>query len=92
MNKTLNNNGYYFILILILIIFVLILTLFYYKNSNDKCTMKDDIINNKLQKIEDRLDENYENNKRTVVSTINYPTAIVDKDPKDMNSLEEFHV
>jgi len=53
--------------------------------------MKEDIISNKLKNIEDRLDENYENNKRTIVSTVNYPTAIVDKDPKSINSLDRIY-
>jgi len=83
--KNIVNTNLYFIIILIIIIILLSILIYYY-STQTKCTDIKDRIDILAKKV-----ENYENNKEVIVSTINYPTADIQKDPKTLNSLDRIY-
>lgn len=84
-------NEYYLIFIIIILILIfLIFFIIYNKNNCNECDINEDI-NDKIKNLEDKINENYENNKKTIVNTINYPTAVVEKNPKTLNSLDRIY-
>jgi len=91
MAKTICFNKYLFIILLILILlaFVAIFVL-YYKENKVSISGIDGIEDN-LKKISNNL-ESYQNNREEIVSNnIIYPNAVVEKDPKTMNSLDRIY-
>jgi hypothetical protein len=75
--------------------FIVIYLLYNQKNSCENKESKISIsgfggIEENLKKISNNL-ENYQNNKEEIISTVNYPTATIDKDPKTMNSLDRIY-
>jgi hypothetical protein len=89
-----------FVIILIILIIYIIVS-YYIQNNCIQCTIqknKDtEIITNKIKNIENNLQEttkrieNYQSNKETVVNTINYPNAVIQRDPKTLNSLDRIY-
>jgi hypothetical protein len=80
-------------IILILLIILIIYLIYSMTNYNCKNDTEQKIsisgfngIENNLKKISDNL-ENYQNNKE-VINTVTYPNAVIDRDPKTLNSLD----
>jgi heme/copper-type cytochrome/quinol oxidase subunit 2 len=79
-----NNQIIYIILIIVIII--LLGVILYFSITQYKCT-----IENKDNERYNNSKEDYENNKEVIVSTINYPTADIQRDPKTLNSLDRIY-
>jgi len=97
MAKTICFNKYLFLILFMLLclMFIVIYLLYNQKNSCENKESKISIsgfggIEENLKKISNNL-ENYQNNKEEIISTVNYPTATIDKDPKTMNSLDRIY-
>ena len=95
------DKNYLIIFLFILIIFISICIIYYIQNKCNKCdnTLYDkDVrynneINNKIQNIENNLKEannkieSYQNNKENIVNSVVYPSAVINRDPKELNAL-----
>lgn len=94
MAKTVCFDKNLFIIISILIILICYL-IYFITNSNDKCSKNISIdgvsgIEDNLKKISDNL-ENYQNNKEIITQTVNYPNAVINKDPQTLNALDRIY-
>jgi hypothetical protein len=95
MVKTICFDKNLFLLFIILIGLIIYLVSLIYQFQNNKCQNNEEKntisgIEINLKKLSDNL-ENYQNNKEIVTSTINYPTATIQRDPKEMNSLDRVY-
>ena len=88
MPKTFCINKNYFILGIFLLVFIIyILFTTYLQKKCIECSLeKEETIEKKENKK-----ENYENNKEVIVQTVNYPNAVIDRDPKTLNSLDRIY-
>jgi len=82
-------------LFIILILLVILIIYLIYSITNNTCKNDSEQkisisgfsgIENNLKKISDNL-ENYQNNKE-IISTVTYPNAVIDRDPKTLNALD----
>lgn len=78
-------------LILTIILLLIIYLIYFITSNNNKCEQKISIdgvsgIEDNLRKISDNL-ENYQNNKE-VISTVTYPSAVINKSPQTLNALD----
>ena len=75
------------IIYIILIIFIIILLglILYFCITQHKCTIEN---KNNYEQNNNQSKEDYENNKKIIVSTINFPRANIQRDPKTLNSLD----
>lgn len=95
------DKNYFLIGIFIIILIIYICINYYIQNSCVQCSIEkdktEDLLNNKIRNIESRLQEtdqkieNYDSNKETIISTVNYPNAVIDRDPKTLNSLDRIY-
>lgn len=70
---------------MVFIIYILFTT--YLQKKCIECSLeKEETIEKKENKK-----ENYENNKEVIVQTVNYPNAVIDRDPKTLNSLDRIY-
>ncbi len=97
MAKTICFNKYLFAILLFVIclMFIIIYLIYTKYNTCEPTENKISIsgfggIEENLKKISDNL-ENYQNNREEIVSTVTYPNAVIDKDPKTMNSLDRIY-
>ena len=97
MAKTVCFDKNLFIILILLIILIIYLIycmtsqMTYSKDSEKKISVSGfSGIENNLKKISDNL-ENYQNNKEIITQSVTYPTAIIDKDPKTLNSLDRIY-
>lgn len=88
MPKTFCINKNYFILGIFLLVFIIyILFTTYLQKKCIECSLeKEETIEKKENKK-----ENYENNKEVIVQTVNYPNAVIERDPKTLNSLDRIY-
>jgi len=99
------DKNYLIIFLFILIIFISICIIYYIQNKCNKCdnTLYDkeirynNEINNKIQNIENNLKEannkieSYQNNKENIVNSVVYPSAVINRDPKELNALDRIY-
>jgi hypothetical protein len=90
MSKTVCFNKYLFIVLIILLILTFIGMFILYNKENNVYVSGFNGIEDNLKKISDNL-ENYQNNREEVATNIVYPDAVVDKEPKTMNSLDRIY-
>jgi hypothetical protein len=86
------DKNYFMIAIFTIILILYIIASYYIQNQCISIIPDTDtslILNNKIKTIEQKI-ENYESNK-TPVNIIQYPTAIPNRDPKEMNSLDRIY-
>ncbi len=87
-------NKYLFVIIAILIIMMVIIIVMLYNQKNICEIPTNNIsvsgIEQNLKKISDNL-ENYQNNREDIITTVTYPTATIDRDPKTMNALDRIY-
>lgn len=83
-------------LFLVLLFFICFIIYILYNNFNNYNHHIKNIPSNEfsnietnIKKISDNL-ESYQNNKE-IITTINYPTAVIEKDPKTMNALDRIY-
>jgi hypothetical protein len=102
MGKTFCFDRNYFIIGIFIIILIIYLSLSYYiQNKCIECSIEkeddNNLIKNKIKNIEQNLNEtarkveNYESNKETIVNTVSYPNAVIDRNPKSLNSLDRIY-
>jgi len=95
------DRNYFIIAIFIIILIIYIIFSYYIQNKCLECNLKKDketsLLTNKIRNIENNLQEtskkieSYQNNRETIVSNINYPTAIINRDPKSLNALDRIY-
>jgi len=96
MPKTFYFDKNYFLICLVVIILIsYIIVSYYIQNNCVQCNIQKDrdneIIIDKIRNIESNLQENtkkienYQSNRETIVNTVNYPNAVMQKDPKELN-------
>jgi hypothetical protein len=91
MPKTLCINKNYFILGIFILVFILyIIFTTYLQKKCIECSLEKENIEKKENEKENEK-ENYENNKEVIVQTINYPNAVIQRDPKTLNSLDRIY-
>ena len=81
-----NNQIIYIILIIVIII--LLGVILYFGITQHKCSIEN---KNNYEENYTSSKEDYENNKEVIVSTINYPRADIQRDPKTLNSLDRIY-
>jgi len=81
-----NNQIIYIILIIVIIILLGIIL--YFGITQHKCTIEN---KNNYEQNNNQSKEDYENNKEVIISTINYPRADIQRDPKTLNSLDRIY-
>ena len=102
MSKIIKFDRNYFIIGIFIIILIIYITFSYYiQNQCMKCNIEKDnntyILNNKIRNIEHDLEktskkiESYENIPETIVNNVNYPSPIINRDPKTINSLDRIY-
>lgn len=79
-----------FIVLIILIFLTFIGIFILYNKENNVYVSGFNGIEDNLKKISENL-ENYQNNREEVATNIVYPDAVVDKEPKTMNSLDRIY-
>jgi len=95
--------NYILIFIFILVLLLYIICSYYIQNQCLNCNINDDDakiqyykqneLENKITNIQNKL-ENYENNpnnREPIINTINYPTAVINRDPKSLNALDRIY-
>jgi hypothetical protein len=94
MSKVIKFDKNYFIIgIFVLILVIYIIFSYYIQNQCMICNIEKD---NKIKNIEDNLEktskklESYENSE-TIINNINYPSPIINRDPKTINSLDRVY-
>lgn len=94
MSKVIKFDKNYFIIgIFVLILVIYIIFSYYIQNQCMICNIEKD---SKIKNIEDNLEktskklESYENGE-TIINNINYPSPIINRDPKTINSLDRVY-
>ena len=95
------DKNYLIIIIFIIVLIVYIIFSYYLQNKCIECNIvkeeETNIINNKIYNLEKNLNEtskkieSYQNNKEVIVDTVNYPTAVINRDPKALNALDRIY-
>ena len=85
------NKNYFIISIVVIILFLFIGIHYYIQNQCIQCSLERnnsnlEIINKKIENYQDKS-----NNTETIISTVNYPSAVIDKDPKTVNALDRIY-
>jgi hypothetical protein len=99
MSKTFCFDKNYFIICIVVIILILYIIIYHYiQNNCIQCNIENERIKNieeTTKKIENYQSNNTNNtntnNKETIVNTISYPTAVIQRDPKELNSLDRIY-
>jgi len=78
-------------------IFIVLLYLFFYFFDKNNCfnnckndSIDKEFIHYKLKNIEEKI-ENYQDNNKTIIKTVNYPTATIQENNKTLNSLDRIY-
>lgn len=95
------DKNYFLICLVVIILISYIIVSYYIQNNCVQCNIQKDrdneIITDKIRNIESNLQENskkienYQSNRETIVNTVNYPNAVIQKDPKELNSLDRIY-
>jgi len=91
------DKNYFIICIFIIILIIYIFCSYYLQNKCLDCTIEKDktsnILSDKIKNIEQKIEyyQGNQNNRETVVNTVNYPTAVIDRDPKTLNAMDRVY-